>query len=122
MTPILVVGLGNVVVFYCPLGGCRFSWAWFVGLIALAVVAGIFTPDGLLWFTALCMSIPALMARTLEHGALVGCFLAGFVNPILWVYFVVNFTPIYIGYVIFVRFGMTMRKALAAFKVGYSGI
>jgi hypothetical protein len=42
------------------------------------------------------------------------------VNPILWVYFVVNFTPVYACYVIFVRFGMTVRKALAAFKDGCS--
>lgn len=109
-----------MLVFYCPVEGCGFCWTWIVGLIALAVVAGIFTPDGLLWFTALCMSIPALMARSDCHGALVGCLLAGFVNPILWVYFLVNFTPIYIGYVIFVRFGITVRKAAVAFKMGYS--
>jgi hypothetical protein len=87
---------------------------WFVVLIAVAVLAGVFIPDGLLWFTALCLSIPALTTRSHYHGALVDCLLAGFVNPILWVYFLVNFTAICIAYVIFVRFGMIMRKASAA--------
>ena len=94
---------------------------WFVVLIAVAVLAGVFIPDGLLWFTTLCLSIPALMARSRYHGALVDCLLAGFVNPILWVYFLVNFTPIYIAYVIFVRLGMIMRRAAAVCKEGFSG-
>jgi hypothetical protein len=85
---------------------------WFVVLIAVAVLAGVFIPDGLLWFTPLCLSIPALMARSHYHGALVDCL----------VYFLVNFTPIYIAYVIFVRFGMIMRRAAAACKEGLSGI
>jgi len=122
LTPILFIGLGNVLVVYCPFEGCGLSVTWFVVLIAVAVLAGVFIPDGLLWFTALCLSIPALMARSHYHGALAGCLLAGVVNPILWVYFLVNFTPIYIAYVIFVRFGMIMRKAAAAFKEGFSGI
>jgi hypothetical protein len=122
LTPILVLGLGNVVVFYCPVDGCRFSWVWFVGFIAVAVLAGVFTPDGLLWFTALCMSIPALMARTQAHGDLFDGLWLGFWHPILWVYFLENFTPIYMAYVIFVRFGMIVRKGAAAFKEGYSGI
>jgi len=88
----------------------------------MAFVSGAFTPDGLLWFTALCMSIPALMARTRQHGALFDGLWLGFLHPILWAYFLENFTPIYIAYVIFVRFGMIVRKALVAFKEGYSGI
>jgi uncharacterized membrane protein len=121
LKPILLVGLGNVLVCYYP-EGCRFSWVWFVVLIAVAVLAGIFTPDGLLWFTALCMSIPALMARTRQHGALFDGLWLGFLHPILWVYFLEHFTPIYIAYVIFVRLGMIVHNAVVAFKEGYSGI
>jgi hypothetical protein len=122
LTPILFIGLGNVLVTYCRFQGCGLSATWFGGLIALAVLAGVFTPDGSLWFTALCMSIPALMARSGYHGTLVGCLLAGFVNPILWVYFLVNLTPIYIAYVIFVRFGLIVRKVVVRFKEGHSRI
>jgi hypothetical protein len=122
LTPILFIGLGNVLVTYCRFQGCGLSATWFAALIALAVVAGAVTPDGLLWFTALCMSIPVLMARTLQHGALVDCLWLGFRHPILWAYFLEDFTPIYIAYVIFVRLGMIVRKGAAAFKDGFSGI
>jgi len=46
-------GLANVLVWYCPFGGCGFAWVWFVTLVVLAILAGVVTPDGRLWFSAL---------------------------------------------------------------------
>lgn len=122
LAPILFIGLANVLVTYCPLEGCGHSPEWLSVLFVVAVVAGAYTLDGLLWFTALSLSIPALMARTRQHGALVDCLWLGFAHPILWLYFVVNFTPIYMAYAIIARFGMIAREAVAGFKAGYSGI
>jgi hypothetical protein len=118
--PILLIGLVNVLVSYLPFVDRFVQW-WLASLIALALIAGAFTPDRLLWFTALSTSIPTLMARTRQHGSLFDCFWAGFLYPELWLYFLYNFAPVYAAYVVFVRIGMTVRTSAAAFKEGYSG-
>jgi hypothetical protein len=79
------------------------------------------TPDRFLWFTAFCLTIPPLVARSREHGALFDFLWVGFLIPILWTYFVYNFVPLYLAYALFVRFGMAVRRAVGSCKDGYSG-
>jgi hypothetical protein len=109
LTPVLLSGLWNVLVWYY-LGQLS-------ALVFVAVIAGLVTPDGFLCFTAICLSIPALVGPN-YHGALIYHLLV----PLNWAYFVVSFTPLYVAYLGSVRFGMIMRNAVMAFRAGYSGL
>jgi len=105
---------------------------WFpLSLIAMPIIAGIFTPDRAYWFGGLCMTIPALLSRSVSD-VLVGCLLAVFLDSNLtdsrptetvwkrvydsrWLwcvrlYFIYAFAPLYLPYVALVRLGMIIRK------------
>ena len=114
--PTLLAGLANVIVFNIPHPpGAGILWLWRLTLVAMPLFAGAVVADGLVWFTALCMTIPALMAPT-YHGALILPLILGFLHPFLWIYFVQNFGPVYIVYAAFVLFGMKTGKAVARFR------
>jgi hypothetical protein len=93
LTPILVLGLLNVYVTFrlMNVGGCSLPLLWLVSVIVMPAVAGAFASDDLIWFTALCMSIPLLIAGK------VFCFLlACFVNPVCLMVLVGFVIPLYI--------------------------
>ena len=91
-------------------------WWFTASLFAMPILAGALTPDRAYWVSALCMSIPALMFRSGNHGVLVGHILGGFLNPLLWLYFICTFAPLYLAYLGLVRIGMIMRKTAAQIR------
>jgi hypothetical protein len=114
--------LVNVLVWYLPpSGGYLIPWWYYPSFVVTAVVAGAFTPNRTLWFTALCLTIPPLMGSKRQHSAPIVAFWFDVLDPQAWLQFVFLFAPVYVTYLVLIQIGIRLRQAAKAFKDGYSG-
>jgi hypothetical protein len=109
LLPLLVVGIANAGVWYRVFVPQGPTFHTIGALVAVAIAAGIVTPKGLWWFSTVCMCLPPLMIPN-YHGALIFHLLFGFIFPPMWIYFLMNFTPVGIGCAGSVLAGCAVRK------------
>jgi len=93
--PLLTISLGNALIWSWIMRD-GFSLAAIVGVTVTTLLAGAVTPKGLQWFAVLCVCLPVLMAYAPRHGALICHLIFGFRFPLLWIFFLMNFTPFFL--------------------------
>jgi hypothetical protein len=96
LLPLLVVSAANAVIWSLSILRHGFSAIAIGAVILVTLLAGAVAPNGLRWFTTLCMILPVLVAPDFRHGALIFHLLYGFRFPPLWIYFLMNFTPFFL--------------------------